>query len=233
MLDTVTTHGWINQVAHTEDIRLRSHRITLTYNRLGQQWDEVTFFDFATWGTHTVGRVIRGDLPRTVFQWLEPVQDQVANHLAEAQLSMFEYVGHEGVDEYRYGRPPIDIDKSVVIEQERVTKGITDAIHALVDHWGIDRDMGAMFFTKTMLGTELPNETLLPCERIKGTTGFEGAPVTDYRDMTQRVRWINGMIKTHMDDLSLKTPVYTPEEEKEIVDGTYDPGHPAREVSQD
>lgn len=215
------THGWVDEVAHTEDIRLRSHRITLTYNKLGRQWEEVNFFDFATWGTHTVGRVIRAELPQAFVSMVAPVQDKVAKHLAEAQLTMFADVAHDGVDRKRNGWPLTDTLETAFEEQRRVCQGVTDAFNALADYWHVDRDEAAKFVTRSMLGTELPGgEVLRPSERVPGTHGPVGAPVDDYRQLEQRLLWVEGVLETHIDKVEqMKTPVYTPEQEQAIVLG--------------
>jgi hypothetical protein len=72
-----------------------------------------------------------------------------------------------------------------------------------------------------MLGTELPNEVLLPGKRVAGTEGPIGSAVKDYRELDQRLLWIEGVIETHLNDMSLKTSVYTPEEEEGIILGTW------------
>ena len=216
----VLTHGWINEVINTPDIRLRSHRITMTYNKLGNQWDELTYFDFAAWGTHMVGRVIRGELPPTLFEWVEPVHDEVGNHLGQSQLDMFEHIAHEGVDRKRRGVPSVDIFETAMVEQVMVTKGITDSVNVIADHWKIDRDLTAQFFTMVPLGVQTPGVLLLPSQRIEGTVGIKGAPVEDYRDVQQRTMWILGILETYMYDSSFKSSMYTREQEKEIINGT-------------
>jgi hypothetical protein len=216
------TEMWIDEVLETEDIALRTHRVTLTYYDLSTAVDDGarnSWFTFAVWSTLQIGKIIRDDgISERLSPWLRALTTrswpELAHHLAEGQRAVLsDVVRHSWV------ASPWDNYTIMLAEQRIVDPYIRRAMDAPADMWGL-RDGFCRYVTRRVLGVELPTETLYAGERIPSTLGDAGRAVKDYRDYSQRTRWLEGLLATREFDRTLTLSPYTAQDAERIRGGS-------------
>jgi hypothetical protein len=114
--ETFVTRDWVDTVFHTIDTPLRTHRITLSYSKFATYLDDHLFgagsvrkrtsadkaiktananwFNFATWGTYTLGPNIRNDgAPQRLESLPNSIRRRVAPGIIQSRSADGELVG--------------------------------------------------------------------------------------------------------------------------------------------
>lgn len=205
----------------------RTHEITQSYADWAARLDDYMGFDppianwfhFATWGTWTVGHVIRSSMGTPM-----------AEALARGQERIYENVTHEA-QRFVDGHLPVDgigetvVSSGFICYRMALNSGVTreDAADLMArgtthivayEQELINDDIkeafdSAGYYTPEMitkmLSVTFPLETLMLGEDVKG---YPGTAATDWRELNQRLRWTQACCLAYQEDESLHSSPY-------------------------